>query len=120
MIKYTLAGGVATIANLISLYIFHDLFEIKIVIATSLSFMVAFIVSFFLQKFWTFKNKQRSYIKQISYYLIINLVNFFANASLMVWLVNHLRVNYIISQILVSGGLGITSYLLYKYLVFKK
>jgi putative flippase GtrA len=102
------------------LFFFHNLFQIKIAVATTASFLIAFSISFLLQKFWTFRNKQKRYMKQLGYYLVINLLNLFVNVSLMVFLVDHLKIHYMISQVIVLGGLGITSYLLYKYLVFKK
>jgi putative flippase GtrA len=119
MVKYLLAGALATVTHLLILSLAHHFLGLQIIIATSVAYLVAFAVSFSLQKFWTFRNKAKRYFEQIYLYLLVGVFNLFFNAALMQGLVVNLDFHYLLSQLLSSAVVAINSFLLYKYLVFK-
>jgi putative flippase GtrA len=119
MIKYLLSGAISTAIHLTILSLAYSYLNLQIITATSLAYLIAFGVSFCLQKFWTFRNKSKRYLKQIYFYLLVGAFNLFFNAALMQFLVVNLDFHYLLSQIIVSGLVALNSFLLYKYLVFK-
>jgi putative flippase GtrA len=71
LVKFLIAGTLAGSVDLIFLFIFHGLFGLGIVLATSLAFLLSFSVSFYLQKLWTFRNKEeRKTSRQLVLYFL--------------------------------------------------
>lgn len=118
--KFIVAGSSAAAVDLIFLAIFHDLFNWSIVLSTSLAFILAFAVSFHLQKFWTFRNKDKKKIpKQLTIYMINALLTLNLNGLFMHLLVDRLGVWYLLSQVIVNVTIGVYNFFVYKYVVFK-
>ncbi|MDD2353915.1 MAG: GtrA family protein [Patescibacteria group bacterium] len=121
VIKYFIAGVSATLVNLISLAFFHGFLKINLLLATSLAFVVSFVVSFSLQKFWTFRNY---HYKKIPLQLILYIINAFIGLSINVFLMN-LLVNkwgawYLLAQFIVSFIIGVYNFFAYNFVIFKK
>ncbi len=119
MVKYLLSGAISTTIHLLILSFAYRYLNLQIISATTLAYLIAFGVSFSLQKFWTFRNKAKRYFEQIYLYLLVGVFNLFFNAALMQALVVNLDFHYLLSQLLTSGLVALNSFLLYKYLVFK-
>ena len=120
-VKYIIAGGTAATTDLVLLYIFHDAMKIKVVASATLAFIIAFFVSFYLQKFWTFRDNSRDKMKQqMGVYFIVGAINVGINAAGMNFLVNKLHVWYLLSQIIMGGSIAVYSFLVYKFFIFKK
>ncbi len=118
--KFLIAGSLSTLTHLLSLFLLHEYFNIKVVLASSLAFCLAFIISFSLQKYWTFRNySRRKFIKQLFIYLITAIISLNINAFLLHTLVNVLDLWYLIAQVLVSFFIAIINFFSYKLLVFK-
>jgi len=119
IIKYLIVGGTAALVDLVLLYILTDILGIWYLTSASLAFIVAFFVSFFLQKFWTFRDtdKEKMY-KQLGIYLAVALINLLINAGLMYILVDGFKAWYILAQIIASGLIAIESYFIYNFFIF--
>lgn len=120
IVKFFIAGGFAGVVDLIAVFIFHDLFAWGILSSTSAAFILAFVVSFSLQKMWTFRNySQKKLPRQLILYFAGAFINLNLNALGMHWLVNNLGLWYLLSQLIVNFGLGILNFFNYKFIVFK-
>ena len=121
LVKFFIAGSTAGGADLLFLFILHGLLKMSIVLATSIAFLLAFGVSFNLQKFWAFNNHDRKYIgHQLFTYLAVALVNLYLNGHAMYILVDHFKVWYILAQIIVALVLGVFSFIIYKFIIFRE
>lgn len=120
-IKYLIAGGLAAFTDLSLLYFFTDILGVWYLFSAGLAFVAAFFVSFFLQKFWTFRDpdKQKMY-QQMGAYLAVALANFAINVALMYALVDGLKIWYMLAQFVVGGLIAIESYLIYKTFIFNR
>lgn len=119
-IKYVIAGGTAASIDLGLLFIFTDLFGIWYITSAALAFMLAFFVSFSLQKFWTFRDSSTDGIyQQMSMYFVIAVVNLLLNTGLMYVLVDYFHIWYMFSQVFVGGLVACWSFLIYKFYIFK-
>jgi len=120
IIKFLIAGCLAGAADLILLFIFHGIFGWHIVISTSLAFIFSFLVSFTLQKFWTFRNfSQEKAVGQFILYILNAFIGLNLNAYFMNLLVMHYHVWYILAQIIVDLVIGIYNFVIYRQIVFK-
>lgn len=120
VIKFMFAGVTAASFNLLFLSIFYKLFHWDLIISTSLAFILSFIISFNLQKFWTFRSKDRNGVPmQLTLYLLNALLALSLNGHLMHLLVNIWGLWYLIAQIVVNGLVGFYNYFLYKFIIFK-
>lgn len=120
-IKYFISGLSAAMVHIALLSFFYRFIGLHIIVSTSLGFVVAFFVSFYLQKFWTFKDDGREkMIKQMSLYLFTALSNMAINAAAMYFLVEKFGVWYLLAQVLMSGTIAIESFLVYKLIIFNK
>jgi putative flippase GtrA len=120
VIKFIVAGSTAGITDLVLLYFFHGLFRWSLIFSTSAAFIMAFLISFTLQKFWTFRNyRQDKVIGQLSVYMLNAVVGLYLNGFFMHTLVYRFAVWYILAQIIVNLALAVWNFLVYKFLVFR-
>ncbi len=119
--KFLIAGGFAFTVNIIVLYVLTDILHIYYLISTVLAFLVAFNVSFFLQKSWTFGDNSRDNLHvQIPLYLGMQVANLVLNTGLMYAFVEYLHIWYILSQIIITSVLATVIFLINKKYIFKE
>lgn len=107
--------------DLAALYFFTSFCGIWYIISSSLAFLIAYFVSFSLQKFWTFRDNGREKIRQqMSLYFVVGVINLLLNAAGMYLLVDELGVMYLFAQIIVGAALGFSSFIIYKFVIFEK
>ena len=119
LIRYLISGGTSTLITLCAVYIAHDVFSIHYLSASVIANIFGICTSFTLQKLWTFRNtdKKRTGLQGLLY-LTLFLVNISLNTLIMYILVDLFSVWYIASQIVASGIIAISSFFIYKYLIF--
>src|SRR3989344_9488787 len=118
-VKYIFAGGTAATIDLVLLALFVEIFGFHYLFASALAFIVAFFVSFTLQKFWTFGNTVMDAIRrQLAVYFGIAVFNLLLNTLLMYVLVDIAQFWYFGSQIVVCGFVAVISFMLYRRFVF--
>jgi len=121
IVKFFMSGPIAGAVDLLVLYILHGLLQISVIWSTSLAYILSFWVSFYLQKFWTFCNHNKKHVyHQLSLYFLFALINLNINGYLMHILVNRYQVWYVLAQLIVSLAIGLASYLVYRFIIFRK
>ncbi len=121
LVRYLFSGGVAAVTDLVLLYVFTDIAHIWYVVSSVLAFIVAFGVSFVLQKFFTFQDHGTEGVRgQAAVYLAVTGANLLVNTALVYLLVRYMGMNYVIAQIVASIAIAIESYVLYGMFIFKK
>jgi putative flippase GtrA len=120
VVKFLLTGSLAGGMDLLVLFILHELFGINIIISTSIAFIAAFLISFSVQKLWTFRNRgQNKLARQLTLYIINAFISLSLNGLAMHYLVNNLNFWYLLAQVIVNLVLVIVNFIIYKYLIFK-
>jgi len=91
-------------------------------IIVSFSYLIAFIISFIFNftfsKKWTFRSKSSNYKKQITKFLVVNILNAILGAVITTFL-DYLGIPPTISLIPITAIQMLWSYFVYKTLVFK-
>lgn len=120
IIKYIISGGTAAFTDLLLLFFFTDLLGLYYLLSAALAFMVAIVISFNLQKRWTFRDTNENVGEQMTVYVIVGIVNLGLNTLLMFLFVDFFHVMYIVAQIFAGGTIAISSFLIYRFFIFKK
>jgi len=119
--KFIIAGCFAGGTDLVALFLFHGIFKLEIVFSTSAAFILSFVVSFTLQKFWTFRNYNSArLVRQIFLYVLTAFIGLNINGAAMHFLVNSLSVWYLLAQVIVNVFLGLVNFVVYKFIIFRK
>jgi len=119
--RYLVAGSIGAATNVVLLFIFTEYFGLYYLFSAALSFILACCVGFSLQKFWTFQDRSVEGIyTQATGFLTVSVINFFLNTALLYFLVEKINVWYILAQIIASGLIAISSFLLYRYVIFSE
>lgn len=126
-IKFAIVGGFNTALDfgLLFLFVFLGLDKIP---ANFISTGIAFIVSFFLNKSFTFKNKSKNVYKQFAAFLIVTIIGLWVLQPIIIWgfsaataslnLNEHLSL--LIAKLIATVVSLVWNYILYAKFVFKK
>ncbi len=118
--RYLAAGGSAAAVDLGLLYALTEFFGLHYLFSAVLAFIVAFCVSFFLQKFWTFQDPSVERVHaQVALYFVIAVANLGLNTLLMFLFVEKLHLWYFGAQIIVGALLACGSFFISRHIVFK-
>lgn len=114
--RYIISGGMATLTNLLFLYIFTDLFGIYYLLSAVFSYIISFVVSFTMQKYWTFQDGSKDNIKSQAFvYVIVTSLNLALN-TLCIYLFVQSGMHYLSAQILSSIIIAVESFFVYRFL----
>ncbi|MGE5750821.1 MAG: glycosyltransferase [Nitrospirota bacterium] len=101
-IKYAMVGVTGTALDVGSLYVFVDLLHIPVLVAAALSFILAVVNNFILNKIWTFRNSSRNFRKQFIKFSIVSVVGLVLTEICMAVFVYLLGIWYIASKLITS------------------
>ena len=119
--RFLLSGGTALGTDLIFLYVFTDILKIWYLISAVAAFILAFLVSFTLQKFWTFGDRSLDgFHMQMGVYFFVAVINLTLNTFLVYALVEWTDLHYLFAQIIASALIAIESFFVYQHFIFKK
>ena len=117
IVRYIIAGGTGFCVGIISLYFLTEVFNLWYIFSATLSFIFATVVSFILQKFFTFTNYETKVINsQAVIYLALAMLNLFFNNLILYFLVEFLKFWYIAGQGVASIVVALWSFFAYKWL----
>ncbi len=120
LLRYLVAGGCAAAIDFAFLFLFTDIFGVHYLLSSVLAFLVAFIFSFLVQKFWTFQDHSTENLHmQAVLYFVVAGVNLLLNTLLMYVFVEWFSLWYILAQFIASGLIAIESFFVSRYVIFK-
>ncbi len=117
VLRFVASGGCAAIVNIALLYVLTDFAGVWYLISSAIAFIVSFLVSFSLQKFWAFRNKrlEGSHV-QMSQHLSIALFNLVLNLAIIYTLVEFAGFHYIPGQIVASIIIAFESFFVFRWI----
>lgn len=116
-IKYLICGGISTGIDFLGYMILSN--HINISIAKLISMCIASIISFILNKYWTFQDTQKVTRLQMLQYILTQLANVTVNvaANKIIYTLSDLKV---LAFIIATGIAMIANYFMQKVIVFKR
>jgi len=117
-VHYCLGGGLAFLVDLSLLYIFTEYLHLWYIWSATLSFLITAVVNYTIQKYWTFKNDSRQIFRQLTIFIIIQVIGLILNNVLLYCLVEFVGLWYILAKIIAAGLVLIWNFSAGKTFVF--
>lgn len=115
VIKYVLSGGSAAFANIGSFTLLKDYFGFWYLVSSVVAYIVAFFVSFTLQKFWTFDNPKIDRVnEEMIYFFIYSLFGLTLNTFIVFGLVEWVFLPGILAQLIAGLIIALCSFFVYR------
>ncbi len=119
-LKYNVVAAVATAVDFTILVFMTEVLQIWYLLSAITGAVTGGIMSFFLERNWTFKKKDGKISKQALKYSLIWITSIILNISGLYLFVEYFGIEYIISKIIVAITVGIGfNFLTHKYYIFK-
>ncbi len=119
VIRFLISGGTATAVNVGTLYVLTEFAGLWYILSSVVAFVLAFCVSFTMQKWWTFAERSTHRVgSQAGLYFAVALGNLGLNTLLLYVLVEWFGLWYVIAQLIASAIIAAESFLLYRFVIF--
>jgi len=120
ILKFIISGGLAAIVNLGTFSILMTRTGLHYITASIAAFSAAALVSFCLQKFWTFENMSLEEVHiQFPLFIAIVSTNLAINTLLVYSFVNFAGLGHFISQMLAGILVAVESFFVFRHIIFK-
>ena len=100
--KFSIVGILNTFIGLGTILILYNIYSVNYVLANVVGYILGLINSFIWNKKWTFKSKG-PFSKEIIPFLITFIISYFANLVSVIFIVEVLKINPNISQVISMG-----------------
>jgi glycosyltransferase involved in cell wall biosynthesis/putative flippase GtrA len=120
LLRYLVAGITAASSNILLFYLFTYPLSINYLYSSVYAYWLSFVVSFALQKFWTFRDKSISKAHhQFIKYAIVVFVGVIVNTLCMYIFVSLFRIWPVLAQVLTGAVIAVFNFFAYKTFIFK-
>ena len=124
IINYLIFGGLATVVNFVSYYIFARTLNVDEVISSGLSWFCSVLFAYVTNKLFVFeskKNTKKEVIKEmVSFFLARIVSGALCDVGTFALMVDVLHINDIVSKVVTQVMVVIMNYVFSKFIVFKK
>ena len=120
IIRYVIAGGTASLLDILLLYVLTDIFGLYYLASATFSVTVSFFFRFFAQKYFAFQNSSTETLHfQLLYYSLLYLGSMLATIGLLYMFVEKFGLWYIAAQVITILLIASVSFFVYKIIIFK-
>lgn len=121
IVKFLISGGTSTSVDIFVFTALTYWVGLWYIASSISSFIIAFCISFGLQKFWTFRDKNTEKIMTQTYlYFIVAIVNLGINTLLIYIFVDYIHIHKFISKVIANIIIAAESFFIYRYFIFAK
>lgn len=117
IIKYGITGLLGTLTHVSSTVFFVELVGLRPVLSSALGFVIVLVMSYYLNKYWTFRSQFRGY-GEFGRYLLVSLSGLVLNTLIMFLTVEFLSWHYVVGQFAVVAVVPASNFLLNNYWTF--
>jgi len=127
LLKFLAVGAMNTLVDFATLNLLIQLAHLSLLLANSISFSLAVVNSYLLNKYWTFQDKKPLYLKQFSLFFVISLVglglsnlilHFGSRAIIFLWPDLTFTSQYNLAKIVSALAVLVWNFGAYQYWVF--
>lgn len=120
IVRYIISGGTSAAINLGVLSFLYYIQNVYYLYAAIIAFVVSFLFSLLLQKFWTFEDHSRDNMHiQIGKYLLSSLFGLSLNTLFLYILVDHLHFFVYIGQMIAGALVACITFFISRKFIFK-
>lgn len=117
-LKYVLIGILGTSLDFLLLYVLVEEGHTHYVLSAIISASLVIWLSFTLNKYWTFENREKDYLRQFFKYLASHSIGYLINLMILVILVEGFGLWYIFAKVFATAAALIWNFLVTKKWVF--
>jgi len=117
-VKYAIAGGFSFIVENAAFYMLHRILELWYVWSNSVAMTLGFIISFFLNRAWSFKSQGNLY-RQFIMYGVLFIINLFISNGLMMLFSGVLKIAPPVAKLVATGIIVCWNFVIYRGFIFK-
>ncbi|MCB2354969.1 GtrA family protein [Clostridium estertheticum] len=118
IVRYGLVGLLGTTIHFGSLILLVEFANFDPVLGSALGFLLVLVISYILNRTWTFQSKSRN-LRQFLIYSIVSLIGLGLNSTIIFISVHLLKWNYLYGQCLVVLVVPVSNYLLNSLWTFR-
>lgn len=96
-VKFCVVGFICTSIDFLLLILFVETWHWPVLLANVFSFVISATTSFFLNKYWTFKNKERRFARQMSQFFTVATMGL-GFSTFFLWLFMSFNLWYVIAK----------------------
>lgn len=120
IVRYIISGGTSAAINLGVLSFLYYIQHMYYLYAAIIAFIVSFLISLVLQKFWTFEDHSRDHMYgQVGKYLLSSLFGLSLNTFFLYILVDHFHFFVYMGQIIAGGLVACITFFISRKFIFK-
>ena len=98
-IRFSISGGIATVADVLILYILTDWLGVWYLLSATLSFIVGTFIHYFICSYWVFKADKKKF-RQYMVFVSVQTVGLLINLTVIYILVEYFFVWYILAKLM--------------------
>lgn len=119
-LKFLISGLIGISVNLSIYWVLVAVFAVHYLPGSMVALLISLIVGFLLQKYWTFEDRahERAPV-QFSLYAGLALLDLAVNSAIVYSLVEWMGIYYLLAQAIGSGVIAISSFFIYREIIFK-
>src|SRR5688572_9167946 len=118
MLRFVLVGGASTLCQYIVLALLVELADVRAAVASCIGYGAGAAVNYAMNRLWTFKTNL-SHAENLPRFLVMITIGFLLSYALMHLLVDVAGINYLLAQLLTTGIVMLSNYLLSAAWVFR-
>lgn len=124
IVNYLICGGLSTVVNFVSYYVFARVFKIDEVISSAMSWVAAVIFAYIVNKIFVFESKtssKKELVKEFMSFIACRIISgITCDVGTFALMVKVLHINDIISKIVTQVMVVVLNYVFSKLIIFKK
>jgi putative flippase GtrA len=120
IVNYLIFGVLTTAVNIISFWLLNNIMDYRV--ATSIAWVISVIFAFITNKLYVFNSKSTgiySFFKEFTSFLFFRSLSYIIDLSLMIILIEFLKVDSLITKIISNIFVVIFNYFASKFAIFK-
>jgi putative flippase GtrA len=121
--NYLLFGGLTTLVNIVTYYLFVTLLHVDYKVATTIAWIVSVLFAYITNKKYVFNSSHSTLgqvFKEFFYFMGFRLLSYFIDIFSMILLVGVMHINDLFAKIVANVIVVVFNYFASKYVIFKK
>lgn len=120
ILRYLISGGFSSAIDIVLFSLLIEVFDLHYIISASISVTVSFVIRFYLQKVFAFKDRNLDVHRQIFMYSILYVLSIVITTILLYVFIDMLHLWYVLAQVMAIGIVAVVSFFVYRNVIFRK
>ncbi len=119
ILRYIISGGLSSAVDILLFSFFIRVFGLHYILSASISVTISFVIRFYLQKVFAFKDRNLDVYRQVLMYSILYILSIIMTTVLLYIFIDKFNIWYVMAQIIAIGIVAVVSFFVYRFIIFK-